>query len=139
MFNSLNRFKFYNIEKKIFLFSDDGEREDSDNETHPSPRRNPGISDRREYRDTMETIDRVAKPISITTVTNSSSARNPRIIKKIDLGAAANFGKEQPSVNLMSSPITQQSVSKSKNDILNDIFDSQNDNNGTSKTLILNS
>nr|XP_050850642.1 telomere length regulation protein TEL2 homolog isoform X1 [Vespula vulgaris] len=100
--------------------SDDGEREDSDNDTHPSPKRG-----NREYRDTMESIDRIGKTIpgSISSV-NASPARITRSLKKVDLGAAANYGKEQS--NAFSSPANHQ---KNKNDILNDIFDSQNDNN----------
>ncbi|XP_014219643.1 telomere length regulation protein TEL2 homolog [Copidosoma floridanum] len=116
--------------------SDDGEKEDSDNEGRSNPRKNPSVSDRREYCDTMETIDRVPKPISIAPViSNASPARTPKTIKKIDLGAAANYGKDQQQqsqspVNLMRSPIKQQPVQRNKNDILNDIFDSHNDNNG---------
>lgn len=124
-----------NIKKSVH-YSDDGEREDSDNDTRTSPRRNSsGVGERREYRDTMENIERsvVSKPKSPTLPSvNLSPARTPRTIKKIDLGAAANFGKEaQPQGNLMSSPVKQQPLpQKSKNDMLNDIFDSQSDNNG---------
>lgn len=103
--------------------SDDGEREDSDNDTHPSPKRGG-----REYRDTMDSIDRIGKTIQGTTPSaNASPARTTRTIKKVDLGAAANYGKEQS--NTFSSPANHQ---KNKNDILNDIFDSQNDNNSKS-------
>ncbi|KAI4501191.1 hypothetical protein M0802_003564 [Mischocyttarus mexicanus] len=100
--------------------SDDGEREDSDNDTHPSPKRG-----NREYRDTMESIDRIGKTISGSTSSiNASPARTTRNIKKVDLGAAANYGKDQSSAfsSLGNHP-------KNKNDILNDIFDSQKDNN----------
>lgn len=109
--------------------SDDGEREDSDNDTHPSPKRGG-----REYKDTMESIDRITKTTPVTTAsTNASPSRVPRSIKKVDLGAAANYGKEQANngtsvvskKNCLSLPIKQ----KNKNDILNDIFDSQNENN----------
>ncbi|XP_031784859.1 telomere length regulation protein TEL2 homolog isoform X1 [Nasonia vitripennis] len=108
--------------------SDDGEREDSDNETHTSPRKNPGTGERREYRDTMESVDRVPKPVTTPATNTTSPVRAPRTIKKVDLGAAANYGKDQP--NLMTSPV-KQPPQRSRNEILNDIFDSQNDNNGT--------
>ncbi|XP_014467346.1 PREDICTED: telomere length regulation protein TEL2 homolog [Dinoponera quadriceps] len=108
--------------------SDDGEREDSDNDTSPK-------KGGREYRDTMDNIHQIGKStqISIPSAT-SSPVRTSRPIKKVDLGAAANYGKEQsnngtstqPSNNL-SSPISQQ---KTKNDILNEIFESQSDNSG---------
>ncbi|XP_053991624.1 uncharacterized protein LOC128883371 [Hylaeus volcanicus] len=111
--------------------SDDGEREDSDNDVHPSPKRGG-----REYRDTMDNTDRLSKTTSVPTAsTNASPARLPRTIKKVDLGAAANYGREQSNNgisgsqnNSLSLPIKQ----KSKNDILNDIFDSQNENNAKS-------
>ncbi|XP_043491684.1 uncharacterized protein LOC122517390 isoform X2 [Polistes fuscatus] len=100
--------------------SDDGEREDSDNDTHPSPKRG-----NREYRDTMESIDRIGKTISgSTSSVNASPVRTTRNIKKVDLGAAANYGKDQS--NTFSSVGNHP---KNKNDILNDIFDSQKDNN----------
>ncbi|XP_012287625.1 uncharacterized protein LOC105703665 [Orussus abietinus] len=114
--------------------SDDGEREDSDNEGHPSPRRGG-----REYRDTAESIDRIGKTSQPSTPANTSPARIARAIKKVDLGAAANYGKDQlnegtptKSGNLMSSPVKQPQ--KSKNDILNDIFNSQNENNDAPAT-----
>lgn len=103
--------------------SDDGEREDSDNDTHPSPKRGG-----REYRDTMESIDRIGKTVQgSTSSANASPARTTRSIKKVDLGAAATYGKDQS--NTFSSPANHQ---KNKNDVLNDIFDSQNDNNAKS-------
>lgn len=74
--------------------SDDGEREDSDNDAHPSPKRGG-----REYRDTMDSIDRVNKSATSATSTNASPARMPRTIKKVDLGAAANYGREQSNVS----------------------------------------
>lgn len=75
--------------------SDDGEREDSDNDVHPSPKRGG-----REYRDTMDPSDRVSKPSSVSTVTtNASPARTTRTIKKVDLGAAANYGRDQSNVS----------------------------------------
>ncbi|XP_043263131.1 telomere length regulation protein TEL2 homolog isoform X1 [Colletes gigas] len=108
--------------------SDDGEREDSDNDVHPSPKRGG-----REYRDTMDNTDRVSKITSVsTTSTNASPARMPRTIKKVDLGAAANYGKEQSNNGISGSQnnsLTLPIKQKSKNDILNDIFDSQNENN----------
>ncbi|XP_048507262.1 clathrin interactor 1 isoform X2 [Athalia rosae] len=107
--------------------SDDGEREDSDNDTQSSPRRGG-----REYRDTTESIDRIAKtPQSSTSSTNQSPVKTSRVFKKVDLGAAANYGKDQSNNttptkpnNLMTSPVKEN---RSKNDILNDIFDSQSE------------
>lgn len=105
--------------------SDDGEREDSDNDVHPSPKRGG-----REYRDTMDSIDRVNKTATSTTSTNASPARMPRTIKKVDLGAAANYGREQSNNGISGSQNNSlSSKQKNKNDILNDIFDSQNENN----------
>ncbi|KAL6262070.1 hypothetical protein P5V15_007164 [Pogonomyrmex californicus] len=103
--------------------SDDGEREDSDNDTSPK-------KSGREYRDTLDNINQIGKSTQISSA-NASPART-RIIKKVDLGAAANYGKEQSNNNTpvqqnnsQSSPTNQQ---KTKNDILNDIFESQSDN-----------
>jgi hypothetical protein len=87
-------------------------------------------------------IERVAKPASGLSTNHLSPTRMPRIIKKVDLGAAANYGKDQGNAspiqvqptNLMSSPI-KQPTSRNKSDILNDIFDSQNDNKGTGTLL----
>ncbi|XP_018392391.1 PREDICTED: telomere length regulation protein TEL2 homolog isoform X1 [Cyphomyrmex costatus] len=107
--------------------SDDGEREDSDNDTSPK-------KSGREYRDTLDNINQIGKSAQTSIPsTNTSPARTTRTMKKVDLGAAANYGKEQSNNsapvqqnNTLSSPKNQQ---KSKNDILNDIFESQNDNN----------
>lgn len=107
--------------------SDDGEREDSDNDTPSSPRRAG-----REYRDTTESIDRVGKTSQPSTPSaHQSPAKTPRVFKKVDLGAAASYGKDQSNnstpvkqSNLISSPIKDQ---RNKNEILNDIFDSQSD------------
>ncbi|XP_011505666.1 PREDICTED: telomere length regulation protein TEL2 homolog [Ceratosolen solmsi marchali] len=110
--------------------TDDGDREDSDNEAHTSSKKNSGsgVGERREYRDAMDSIERVSKPTtSVASTNNSSPTRVPRIIKKVDLGAAANYGKDQVS----SSPSQLQPTSRNKNDIFNDIFDTQNDNNIT--------
>ena len=108
--------------------SDDGEREDSDNDVHPSPKRGG-----REYRDTMDPMDRVNKTSSLPTIpTNPSPARTARTIKKVDLGAAANYGREQANNGIPGTQTTTLTLpikQKSKNDILNDIFDSQNENN----------
>ncbi|XP_011172970.1 telomere length regulation protein TEL2 homolog [Solenopsis invicta] len=106
--------------------SDDGEREDSDNDTSPK-------KGGREYRDTLDNISQVGKSAQTSvSSTNASPARTMRTIKKVDLGAAANYGKEQSNNstlvqknNSLSSPKNQQ---KTKNDILNDIFESQSDN-----------
>lgn len=107
--------------------SDDGEREDSDNDTSPK-------KGGREYRDTLDNINQIGKSAQISIPsTNTSPARTTRTIKKVDLGAAANYGKEQSNnsapvqqSNNLSSPTNKQ---KTKNDILNDIFESQSDNN----------
>ncbi|CAD1480470.1 unnamed protein product, partial [Heterotrigona itama] len=105
--------------------SDDGEREDSDNDVHPSPKRGG-----REYRDTMDSIDRINKTATSITSTNVSPARVTRTIKKVDLGAAANYGREQSNNGISGSKNNSLSTKhKNKNDILNDIFDSQNENN----------
>ncbi|XP_012535407.2 telomere length regulation protein TEL2 homolog [Monomorium pharaonis] len=106
--------------------SDDGEREDSDNDTSPK-------KGGREYRDTLDNINQIGKSAQTAiSSTNASPARTTRTIKKVDLGAAANYGKEQSNNsapvqqnNSLSSPRNQQ---KTKNDILNDIFESQSDN-----------
>ncbi|XP_033207227.1 uncharacterized protein LOC117166897 [Belonocnema kinseyi] len=106
--------------------SDDGEREDSDNDTRSSPRRTG-----KEYRDTLETIDRIGKITPSFPPSSTSPARGPRPLKKVDLGAAANFGKDQSNIispphgNLMTSPVKQQ---KSTNNILNELFESNNEN-----------
>ncbi|KAG5331905.1 EPN4 protein, partial [Acromyrmex charruanus] len=107
--------------------SDDGEREDSDNDTSPK-------KSGREYRDTLDNINQIGKSAQTSIPsTNTSPARTTRTIKKVDLGAAANYGKEQSNNSApvqqnssLSSPKNQQ---KTKNDILNDIFESQKDNN----------
>ncbi|XP_018377534.1 PREDICTED: clathrin interactor 1 isoform X2 [Trachymyrmex cornetzi] len=107
--------------------SDDGEREDSDNDTSPK-------KSGREYRDTLDNINQIGKSAQTSIPsTNTSPARTTRTIKKVDLGAAANYGKEQSNNSApvqqnssLSSPKNQQ---KTKNDILNEIFESQNDNN----------
>lgn len=80
----------------IFLFySDDGEREDSDNDTTPK-------KSGREYRDTLDNINQIGKTTTQISIpsTNTSPARTTRPIKKVDLGAAANYGKEQSNVSL---------------------------------------
>jgi len=91
----LNTFCLYAI--FIFLYySDDGEREDSDNDTSPK-------KGGREYRDTLDNINQIGKSAQTSIPTNStnvSPARTTRTIKKVDLGAAANYGKEQSNVSL---------------------------------------
>ncbi|KAK9302469.1 hypothetical protein QLX08_005542 [Tetragonisca angustula] len=115
--------------------SDDGEREDSDNDVHPSPKRGG-----REYRDTMDSIDRINKTaITSITSTNASPARVTRTIKKVDLGAAANYGREQSNNGISGSKNNSLPTKhKNKNDILNDIFDSQNENNSKSIVVVDN-
>ena len=77
----------------ILYFSDDGEREDSDNDVRSSPRRSG-----KEYRDTMDSIERIGKIPSSLPSSNASPAKGPRPLKKVDLGAAANYGKDQSNV-----------------------------------------
>lgn len=77
----------------ISCYSDDGEREDSDND---SPRKSG-----REYRDTIDNINQIGKSTQISVPSaNASPARTTRTIKKVDLGAAANYGKEQSNVSV---------------------------------------
>lgn len=48
----------------------------------------------------MDSIDRINKTaITTITSTNASPARITRTIKKVDLGAAANYGREQSNVS----------------------------------------
>lgn len=48
----------------------------------------------------MDPMDRVNKTSSMPTIsTNASPARTARTIKKVDLGAAANYGREQANVS----------------------------------------
>lgn len=144
--------------------SDDGEREDSDTEAapHSSPsRKTPPVAP---YRDTAApepsppsatvtitttTMRQPAAAAAAATGTTSPAKATaaaaappaPRLIKKVDLGAAANYGKDaqqqQQQGNLMSSPVKPkppQPAQRSQSDILNDIFDSQSDDNGTGIT-----
>lgn len=80
------------------LYSDDGEREDSDNDTSPK-------KSGREYRDTTENINQISKSAQVSVPsTNASPTRTTRTVKKVDLGAAANYGKEphtQSNVNCL--------------------------------------
>lgn len=79
----------------MFLYySDDGEREDSDNDTSPK-------KGGKEYRDTLDNRNQIGKSAQTSiSPTNVSPARITRTIKKVDLGAAANYGKEQSNVSL---------------------------------------
>ena len=78
------------------LYSDDGEREDSDNDTSPK-------KSGREYKDTLDNINQIGKSAQISVPSaNASPERTTRTIKKVDLGAAANYGKEQSNVSLES-------------------------------------
>lgn len=89
-FVSLN---IYILKLSFLFYSDDGEREDSDNDTSPK-------KSGREYRDTLDNINQIGKTAQISIPsTNTSPARTTRSIKKVDLGAAANYGKEQSNVN----------------------------------------
>lgn len=47
----------------------------------------------------MDNIDRINKTAASAVSTNASPARMPRTIKKVDLGAAANYGREQSNVS----------------------------------------
>lgn len=78
----------------MFLYcSDDGEREDSDNDISPK-------KSGREYRDTLDNINQIGKSAQTSIPsTNTSPARTTRTIKKVDLGAAVNYGKEKSNVS----------------------------------------
>lgn len=91
----INFFFILNFLNFMFLcYSDDGEREDSDNDTSPK-------KGGREYRDTLDNINQTGKSAQTSIPsTNASPARTARAIKKVDLGAAANYGKEQSNVSL---------------------------------------
>lgn len=47
----------------------------------------------------MDSIDRINKTSTSITSINASPARVTRTIKKVDLGAAANYGREQSNVS----------------------------------------
>lgn len=110
--------------------SDDGEREDSDNDNH-SPKKKAADKDLKESIDALDKIQKITLNSS-----NSPSRNTNRPVKKVDLGAAANYGKDQSANNsivqgnLISSPIKHQPKQKN-NDILNDLFESSNDNSRT--------
>lgn len=72
--------------------SDDGDRYDSDSER--DPREKERDKKAKEYKDTdsMDSFDRKEKPARTRTT--------PKIVKKVDLGAAANYGKEISEVRL---------------------------------------
>ncbi|KAF2905100.1 hypothetical protein ILUMI_01084 [Ignelater luminosus] len=93
----------------------EAEREDSDTESN----HNSGYS--KKYKDT-ESIGSPTSPekkvsLNINTSTNKSPTKSSKPLKKVDLGAAANFGKEENS-------------STQNADLLNDDFDprAQEDN-----------
>lgn len=73
-------------------FSDDGEREDSDNDNPSSPKK----SDK-EFRDKLDTLDKIRRYEMQRRCAQTSPSRQARPVKKVDLGAAANYGKDQPS------------------------------------------
>ena len=84
---------------KCFVRSDDGEREDSDNDNPVSPKKTErGATMAREHVDTVDKARMLE--IAQKMYGNASPARAARSIKKVDMGAAANYGKEQSSVNI---------------------------------------
>ncbi|XP_034945393.1 clathrin interactor 1 isoform X2 [Chelonus insularis] len=96
--------------------SDDGEREDSDNEDNKSPKKFD-----KDIRESIDTLDKLKK---FTVMTGSNSPQKSiKNVKKVDLGAAANYGKD-----LSGSTKQASGVLTSKNDLLNDIFDANDDN-----------
>ncbi|CAB0040919.1 unnamed protein product [Trichogramma brassicae] len=109
----------------------DVEIDESDRRGMSNTRSVTNALDRREYKD--ENAERLPKVSSVVSQQPNATSivsptRAPRVIKKVDLGAAANYGREQ---NFMQEPTKPPvATQKNRNDILNDIFDSQNDNNG---------
>ncbi|XP_014225790.1 telomere length regulation protein TEL2 homolog isoform X1 [Trichogramma pretiosum] len=109
----------------------DVEIDESDRRGMSNTRSVANALDRREYKD--ENAERLPKVSSVVSQQPNATSivsptRAPRVIKKVDLGAAANYGREQ---NFMQEPTKPPvATQKNRNDILNDIFDSQNDNNG---------
>lgn len=110
--------------------SDDGEREDSDNDQqhHQQQQQSPNkISEKDKSIDKFDKVKNI-----ITTNNNLHINKINRQIKKVDLGAAANFGKES---NKNTDLITK---TKNKNDILNDLFDNKNNDNNNTRSIIDN-
>ncbi|KAK0160016.1 hypothetical protein PV328_007464 [Microctonus aethiopoides] len=120
--------------------SDDGEREDSDNDNNhyqSCQQQSKKVIDK-DIRESMDTLDKIRKFTVAAASSGNNSPTHAKVIKKVDLGAAANYGKDLNTTgkssndlihdNLMQSPIKQQTIVKSKNDILNDLFESQYDN-----------
>lgn len=81
----------------LFMFrrSDDGEREDSDNDNPSSPKKN-----EKEFKDKLDTLDKIRRfEMHQKMYGNTSPSRSSRPIKKVDMGAAATYGKDQTIVS----------------------------------------
>ncbi|XP_057335364.1 clathrin interactor 1 [Microplitis mediator] len=128
--------------------SDDGEREDSDNDNNVNNSRSPKKNDNvnKDLRESLDTLDKIRKltATNVSTGATNNSPSRTRQLKKVDLGAAAHYGrdiindnkkdkdkdkikdkdkvKDNDIVNVDNNKISSE---KSKN-IFNDIFDSQN-------------
>lgn len=85
------------------------EKEDSDTES------NHNYSNSRRYRDSENSDNHTEKRVNININTSimKSPAKTKVLLKKVDLGAAANFGKDE----------SQNSAQKTNNNLLNDDFD----------------
>ncbi|KAJ9583606.1 hypothetical protein L9F63_022050, partial [Diploptera punctata] len=103
-----------------FPHIDEGDRYDSDSEGGTHTKKG------REYRDKdSDSLDSTEKKERNSSKPSTPSRTKPSGIKKIDLGAAAHYGKDQNSQN--SSPAkpatnTTQSGDKSQGDLLSDIL-----------------
>ncbi|XP_021931715.1 telomere length regulation protein TEL2 homolog isoform X2 [Zootermopsis nevadensis] len=101
--------------------SDDGDRYDSENEGGSHTRRG------REYKDKdSDSLDSAEKREHSSKPSTPARTKPTTSVKKIDLGAAAHYGRGSNSLN--SSPVksnsnvTQQDGSKAQGDLLNDIL-----------------
>ncbi|KAH0551947.1 clathrin interactor 1 isoform X1 [Cotesia glomerata] len=119
--------------------SDDGEREDSDNDNVNSRSPKKTIeSSNKDIRESLDTLDKIRKFTATASVPATNSPNRSRPLKKVDLGAAANYGRDsnfdnndkdkdkfkEKDKDIINVDI-KLSSEKSKN-IFNDIFDSQN-------------
>ncbi|KAF7991454.1 hypothetical protein HCN44_008766 [Aphidius gifuensis] len=120
--------------------SDDGEREDSDNDQQHQPHQQQHHHHQQQspnkFSEKDKSIDKFDKVKKIITTNNNLHINKiNRQIKKVDLGAAANFGKEQQQ---LSNKNTDLIKTKNKNDILNDLFDNKNNDNNNTRSIIDN-
>ncbi|KAG8035108.1 hypothetical protein G9C98_001598 [Cotesia typhae] len=118
--------------------SDDGEREDSDNENVNSRSPKKTIESNKDIRESLDTLDKIRKFTATASVPATNSPNRTRPLKKVNLGAAANYGRDsnfdnkdkdkdkfkEKDKDIINVDI-KLSSEKSKN-IFNDIFDSQN-------------